>query len=118
MGYELDKDIICKGNRVYSPEFCCLVPRELNALLTNNKASRGELPIGVNFRKGSGRYEVRTNEHGIRKYIGIFDSIEEAFFNYKKAKERYIKMMAMKHVGILPRNAFESLMTREIGYED
>ena len=118
MGYELDKDIICKGNRVYSPEFCCLVPRELNSLLTNNKASRGEYPIGVNFRKGTGRYEVRTNEHGIRKHIGIFDSIEDAFLGYKAAKERYIRMMAMKYVGILPRNAFESLMMLEIDYDD
>ena len=118
MGYELDKDIICKGNKIYSPDLCCLVPRELNALLTNNKASRGLYPIGVNFRKTTGRYEVRVCEHGTRNHVGMFDSIEDAFLAYKSAKERYIRSIAMKYVGVLPDAAFQSLMRMEITYDD
>src|SRR5699024_6213086 len=40
MGYELDKDILNKGNTTYSKDLCCLVPRELNALLASNKSLR------------------------------------------------------------------------------
>ena len=39
-GYCLDKDIITKNNKVYSPENCCFVPREINSLLTNRKKTQ------------------------------------------------------------------------------
>lgn len=32
-GYQLDKDILVKGNKVYSPETCCFVPREITLYL-------------------------------------------------------------------------------------
>ena len=45
--WHLDKDVLFKGNKVYSPETCCLIPAELNNLVITNKYKRGELPIGV-----------------------------------------------------------------------
>ena len=30
--YQLDKDLLVKGNKVYSPETCCFVPQEINKL--------------------------------------------------------------------------------------
>ena len=41
---DLDKDILFKGNTVYSPETCCLVPHEINTLFVNCKKNRGDLP--------------------------------------------------------------------------
>ena len=46
-GWHLDKDILVKGNKIYSPETCCFVPQEINTLIISCKAKRGELPIGV-----------------------------------------------------------------------
>ena len=46
-GFELDKDLIFKGNKIYSEDTCLFLPSELNSLLTSNKAGRGTLPIGV-----------------------------------------------------------------------
>lgn len=31
-GFQLDKDIIIRGNKVYSPQTCCFVPKEINII--------------------------------------------------------------------------------------
>lgn len=35
-GWELDKDILVKGNKEYSPDKCCFVPHEINVLFRCN----------------------------------------------------------------------------------
>ena len=51
IGYDLDKDLLVAGNKVYSPEACSFIPRELNSILTDCKAARTNLPQGVSFDK-------------------------------------------------------------------
>tara|TARA_Y100001956_G_scaffold4944_2_gene4476 strand:- start:1688 stop:2371 length:684 start_codon:yes stop_codon:yes gene_type:complete len=51
---DIDKDILVKGNNIYSPERCCLVHNSLNKFLTDNAANRGDLPVGVSYRKEKG----------------------------------------------------------------
>ena len=43
----LDKDIIVKHNKIYSPKTCCLVPHYVNSLFVKNDICRGDMPIGV-----------------------------------------------------------------------
>ena len=43
----LDKDILVKNNKIYSPDTCVFVPQNINSLFTNGKRNRGELPLGV-----------------------------------------------------------------------
>ena len=43
----LDKDILVKHNKIYSPETCIFVPQRINELFTKSNKSRGEYPIGV-----------------------------------------------------------------------
>lgn len=45
-GYQLDKDILVKGNNVYSPNTCCFVPQELNKLLTKHNRKEGIILLG------------------------------------------------------------------------
>lgn len=47
----IDKDIIIKGNKVYSPENCCLVPEYVNNLFTKHDKKRGQYYIGVSYHK-------------------------------------------------------------------
>lgn len=93
-GYVLDKDIIVKGNKLYSPQTCCIIPPELNSLITNRKNHRGKFPVGVH-RVKSGRYQARLGAK--RLNIGVFNTPEEAFNAYKNAKERYIREIAEKY---------------------
>lgn len=87
-GKHLDKDLLKAGNKVYSPDFCIFVPRELNAFTTDCAASRGEYPLGVSLDKGVGRFMVRCNNPFIKRkeYLGHYDTIDEAHLAWKKRK--------------------------------
>ena len=44
---ELDKDILVKGNKIYSPDTCVFAPKRINVLIVCANRIRGEFPIGV-----------------------------------------------------------------------
>ena len=88
-GYELDKDILVKGNKIYSYEACCLVPKEINSFFTNISGNSG-----VYYNKDSGNFVSRVSVGGKRKVIGRFDCKMEALKAYKKAKEAEAKILA------------------------
>ena len=94
-GKQLDKDIISPGNKVYGPDKCLLITRELNLFFTKRDSYRGELPIGV-FQRGE-RFvaAIGLGKHGKRWHIGSYDTPEEAHQVWLKEKrkqlyERYI----------------------------
>ncbi len=113
-GYDLDKDILTKGSKVYSPETCCFVPQELNKLLTDSASSRGGLPQGVCFHKCVGRYAASLNVNYRKKHLGYFDCPNEAYQVYKKAKEEHVKVKAMEWRGSIEPRVFTSLMMWEL----
>lgn len=115
--WELDKDILIKGNKIYSPETCCFVPVEINLVLTSSKAKRGELPIGVHKSK-SGRYKSQIKSNGIVRYLGTFDTPEEAFQAYKTAKEQYIKEVADKWRGKITEQVYNTLINYKVEITD
>ena len=119
-GYALDKDILVKGNKVYSPETCCFVPKGLNSLLTNRKNHRGKYPLGVSKASYSDNYEAAVYKNGKRVHIGTFKTPEEAFYAYKEAKETYIKEVATKYYndGKIARNVYEALMNYKVEITD
>ena len=121
-GYQLDKDIIGgKGNKMYSPQTCCFVPKEVNCLIEKADKSRGMYPVGVGRLKNGGRRfyaGLRTKERKI--HLGYFDTAEQAFVSYKVAKESYIKEIATKYYndGKIARNVYEALMNYKVEITD
>lgn len=95
-GYHLDKDIMEKGNKVYSPLMCNFIPPEINTLLTKHDSTRGEYPIGVS-QSYNGKYRSIIRINGKYVEIGVFDSPELAFKAYKQTKESHIKNMAEQY---------------------
>ena len=117
-GWELDKDILVKGNKLYSKETCCFVPAEVNLLLTKSDKSRGEYPIGVYFNKHAGKFMAELRINGKSKNLGYFNTAEEAFQAYKTAKESQIKVVAQKWKHLLDEWVFQALIVYEVAIDD
>lgn len=110
MNYELDKDILFSGNKIYSPSTCCFLPRQLNGLLTDSAAVRGKHPQGVCFSKSRGVYLSRLRVNGKLRGLGSFSCPNEAYQIYKTAKERHVKNKALEWANRIEWNAFNALM--------
>lgn len=115
--WHLDKDLLIKGNKVYSEDICVFLPPEINTALLNCKSNRSELPIGV-FLLPSGRYQVQCSINGKHIYLGSFDTVEEAFYKYKVEKELYLKRLAFKWGEKLDPRAERALYTYKIEIDD
>jgi hypothetical protein len=114
VGFALDKDILMRGNKIYSPNACSFVPAAVNSLLTDRGAARGIYPIGVSLHKATGKFQAHLNCFGKRKHLGLYTTIEYASFAYKTAKEAQIKIVATQYKDVLSPAVYESLMGWEI----
>lgn len=86
----VDKDILQKGNKIYSPTNCVLVTTQINNLFIKSDCIRGKYPIGVSKEDNRKSYRVKLKS----KMVGSFPTIEEAFLKYKELKEKDIKNVA------------------------
>lgn len=93
-GYQLDKDILVKGNKLYSPETCCFVPNEINSLIVKPSRKTRHL-LGV-F-PSDDKFRVIMNKNNRLICIGRYDTEDDAFAVYKNEKEKHIKFMAQKY---------------------
>ena len=113
----LDKDILCKGNKVYSRNTCIFVPQRINELFTKNDKTRGYSPIGVTP-ASSGNYQVQCNDvNGERIYLGSYSTKEEAFQVYKEYKERVIKEVIDSYEGKIPEPFYSRLKEAMYNYK-
>ena len=109
LGYELDKDLLFKGNKVYSAETCCFLPRELNLLIRDSKEKVSDLPIGV-LKSPNGNFTAGLKIRGRDKHLGTFKTVEEASAAYVKAKEVYVKEVAIEWKDRIGEMEFNGLM--------
>mgnify|MGYP003600737704 CR=1 FL=1 len=117
--FELDKDLLVKGNKVYSEDSCVFIPAEINSLLVKNTASRGEYPVGVSWHNASKSFAARVNKNkGKREWLGSFNTELEAFNAYKQAKESFIKEQAEKWKGKIDIRAYNALMNYQVEVND
>lgn len=117
-GYALDKDILFKDNKIYSPETCCFVPQEINNLI-KKYVTAGRNPVGVVAKRGKydaylGMKIIIGDKHV--KFIGSFATIDEAKHAYKQAKESYIKAVATTYYNEskITKRVYDALMKYEV----
>ena len=117
--WQLDKDLLVKGNKVYSEDSCIFIPKEINLLLTKSTASRGEYLIGVYWSKTNKAFRAQINKNkGKREHLGYFNTELEAYNVYKTAKEAYIKELAEKWKSQIDTRAYEALMNYQVEITD
>ena len=115
----LDKDILIKGNKIYSPNTCVFTPQNINKLFTKSNRTRGELPIGVYKVNGyDNKYASHFNSCGKLVNLGTFNTIEGAFNAYKEAKEKEIKRVADEYKGKIPQKLYDAMYRYQVEITD
>lgn len=117
-GYHLDKDLLNKGNKVYGPEFCVLLPQEVNKFLSKARRNRGKWPLGVSYMGCCGKWRSEISVGGKKVHLGLFKSVEEAFAAYKIAKESEAKRLAAFWQSRVDPRAIEALNRFEVQIDD
>ena len=119
---DLDKDILIKGNKVYSPETCIFVPETINLLFIKRQNDRGESVIGTSPKNG--KYQVKCSlinpktRKSKQEYLGLFDTQEKGFEVYKYYKEKNIKMVADYFKSQIPTILYDALYNYEVEITD
>ena len=117
--FQLDKDLLIKGNKVYSEDSCVFIPQEINTLLTKRTTSRGEHLIGVCWHNVSKAFvAVVSKNKGKQGWLGSFKTELEAFNAYKQAKESFVKEQAEKWKDEIDERAYKALMDYTVEITD
>lgn len=109
-GYQLDKDLLLPGNKIYAPDRCVFIPSQLNTLLTDSKATRGQYRQGVCFYKRDNNFLASIGINGKYKHLGYYDNELDAYGAYKEAKEQYVKDVANQWRDDIATDVYEALM--------
>ena len=120
---ELDKDILVKGNKEYSPKTAIFVPQRINKILLN-KTKKSNCPIGVRVdTHNNNKYKVECTiyENGKSKkyHLGYFnrDNLKKAFQTYKNFKEKHIKNFILEYMNKIPQKQYKLLYDAIMNYE-
>lgn len=123
---QVDKDLLIPGNKEYAPDKCCILPERINSLLANSKKLyqrddsllarklNTELPLGVRHNKSKNKYFGQITIEGEVITLGLKDTPEEAFADYKRHKEAYILFVADKYKNKIPKNIYEALLNYSV----
>ena len=118
----LDKDILFKGNKIYSPQTCIFVPSRINDMFTKSNIKRGMYPIGVSWKSKNQKFQsqcsILKDGKKTMKYLGLYITIEQAFSAYKNFKENYIKEVADEYKDKIPQKLYDAMYRYEVEIDD
>jgi len=116
--WELDKDLLLKGNRNYSSETCCFLPKAINNVLMVKSSCRGKYPIGVVYHNKNKCFMAQLHKKSKNKSFSPYKTPEEAFYKYKIEKERYIKEIADEWKELIDYEAYQALIKYQVEITD
>ena len=117
-GWQLDKDLLVKGNKEYGPEVCVFLPPRLNGVILKCDSSRGDLPVGVHFDKSRQKYKVTCQNEFDKQWQKRFFGLEEAFSAYKNEKERVLKVVAERYKDKIDPRVYQALINYQVEITD
>lgn len=120
----VDKDLLCRGNKEYAPDKCCLLPETLNSALASATKRRNfskfkqtnDYPVGVSYDKSKNKYYARIMPfgHDRMEKLHYWDTPEEAFQEYKLFKESELRILAVRYRSMIPDYIFDALIKYEV----
>lgn len=119
--WAVDKDILVKGSKIYSPETCCLIPQNVNCLFLKRESERGKYPIGVRYTSDGFIAVCRNPFLDKREELGSYYTPEKAFYlGYKPYKEDIIKRVAQVEYdkGNITEKCYEAMMRYKVEIDD
>lgn len=114
----IDKDILVKGNKIYSPKTCVFVPTRINSLFVKCDVKRGNYPIGVIFIKDRNNYKSQCRDGKEKTFLGYYSTSKEAFNVYKIYKEKLIKQIAKEYKNIIPKKLYDAMYNYKVEITD
>lgn len=118
-GWDLEKDLLIKNNKVYSPDTCVYLPREINSFIKRKRVNN--LPLGVDVAykyNGTPYFRVQAREEGKNICLGGYTTAEEAFSVYKEHKEGLAHKLAEKWKKEIPDVAYKALLNYTVEITD
>jgi hypothetical protein len=111
-GFALDKDILIKGNKLYSEDTCCFVPTEINSMIAG-LSSKGDKVTGIYQNCKNGNWYLNTDYQNGHKKRGVFSDLKEAELEYLKLKTENIKSVAEKWKSQIDIRVYNALINWE-----
>lgn len=107
--FQLDSDLFSTDEKMYSPDTCVFIPKEINSICKPNML-RDDLPRGVSpFGSKDKPYKVSISVDGVTKHIGNYKTIEEASAVSKQARLGRVRLLEIKYDGVVDSKVFEEL---------
>ena len=117
-GWQLDKDLLVKGNKIYSSETCVFLPHIINSVLTKSNKTRGKYLIGAYFDTHNNKFKAHISKRGKNTTLGYFENAIDAHLAYKEAKEEYLKELAEEYKDMLDPRAYNALQNYVVDVDD
>jgi hypothetical protein len=115
---DFDKDLLFKGNRIYAPDKCCIIPHKLNLMFIKRSQKKKDTPTGV-LRASPNKFYATYGTSSTSTYrLGPYKTVEDAFLVYKNAKETSINEMAEYFKDSLPRNVYNAAINWKVEITD
>ena len=110
--WQLDKDILIEGNKLYSEDTCVFVPCDINNFLTSRKKQNRSGYTGVSFHKASGKYAAQISFGGKRKHLGLFENPKDGENFYLLVKRRMAIELIEKYKSNLDERVVDALLSK------
>lgn len=121
-GYYLDKDLLVKGNKIYSPDTCVFIHKTINSFLVDCGVRDTKSLSGATLRKDNGKFRARCCNviTGKREALGQFASEVDAHLAWAYRKKEIAAMLANSdiHMCNRTRNALLNINFSQVNFSE
>lgn len=109
-GWQVDKDFLVRGNRVYGPETCVFLPRHLNGFLVGGlKRGISRNPISGSWKAACNDGDKDINGRCVQTSLGYYKSETVALQVYKDFKLNKLEELKVLYGDKVPLIVFENI---------